>query len=167
MSKQKFRVGNIVKISEKFKDRYNQIKSNGTIISVSSVYDFTDHNNRKIYEVKFEDKDFVKPFYSYELDLVSDTWFAPIYMPLENVQCINNMTEKQIRDLDPEYYDFMEQYHKEHACCPKCGSKHHSSTLVGYLFNSQHPEKYKDMNSVTCIDCGWKGVVHQMVPEKH
>ena len=37
--------------------------------------------------------------------------------------CITNKTsEKEIKSLNHEYYDFMEKYHKEHAVCPKCGS---------------------------------------------
>jgi len=93
--------------------------------------------------------------------------YKSVFMPCENLHVItNNTTKEEIRSWNPEYYDFMEKYRKEHCCCPKCGSKHHSSTLVGYLFDAKHPEKYKDMNSVTCIDCGWKGVAHQLVPEK-
>ena len=34
--------------------------------------------------------------------------------------CITNKTsEKEIKSLNSEYYDFMEKYHKEHAVCPK------------------------------------------------
>ena len=93
--------------------------------------------------------------------------YNSVFMICENLHVItNNTTKEEIRSCNQEYYDFMEKYHKEHACCPKCGSKHYSSTLAGYLFDAKHHEKYKDMNHVTCMDCDWKGVVHQLVPEK-
>ena len=62
----------------------------------------------------------------------------------------NKTTEKEIRSWNPMHYDFMEKYHKEHAVCPKCGSKHYTHTIVGYIYDSTHPENYKDKNSVTC-----------------
>lgn len=62
------------------------------------------------------------------------------------------------------YEEFMNKYDKEHSCCPKCGSKNFSSTLVGYIYNPEKPEEYKDRNSVKCFDCGWRGIRHDMVP---
>lgn len=38
--------------------------------------------------------------------------------------------------------------------------------LAGYIFDSRHPEKYKDMNPAECLDCGYKGNVHSLVPEE-
>ena len=72
MSAQKFKVGDSVRINKKFQDRYNSIKTIGTVIYVESVYDFPDHNNRKAYIVQFPDKAFEKLFYSYELDKIID-----------------------------------------------------------------------------------------------
>ena len=44
--------------------------------------------------------------------------------------CITNkISEKEIRSLNHEYYDFMEKYHKDHAVCPKCGSKYYTHTI--------------------------------------
>ena len=64
-----------------------------------------------------------------------------------------------------EYLEYMEQYDKEHYCCPKCHSKNNSSTLVGYIYDPTHPEDYKDCNSVHCYTCGWNGIKHDMVPK--
>ena len=80
--------------------------------------------------------------------------------------CITNKTsEKEIKSLNHEYYDFMEKYHKDHAVCPKCGSKNYTHTIAGYIYNSKHSENYKDKNSVTCNKCGWHGIIHELVPE--
>lgn len=89
------------------------------------------------------------------------------YLPMDNVPLINGMSKEEIRNLDPEYYDFMEKYKEAHCCCPKCGSKHLTSTLVGYAFNREHPEEYVDYNSNVCMDCGWSGITDDLVPEKH
>ena len=78
---------------------------------------------------------------------------------------INKTSEKEIRSLNHEYYDFMEKYHKDHAVCPKCGSKYYTHTIAGYIYNSKHPENYKDKNGVTCNKCGWHGIIHELVPE--
>jgi hypothetical protein len=48
-------------------------------------------------------------------------------------------------------------YYLKHKCCPKCGSTHLLTTLVGYIGD--------DRNSAVC-DCGWKGIVHDLVEEK-
>lgn len=71
-------------------------------------------------------------------------------------------TEKTLK----EYNDFMFKYRTQHCCCPKCGSKNYSTTLAGYIFNSEHPEEYKNKNAVNCLDCGWRGIIHDLVPEK-
>lgn len=64
-----------------------------------------------------------------------------------------------------EYKEFMDKYEQEHYCCPKCHSRHFSCTLVGYIYNSDHPEEYKDRNSVHCFDCGWSGIRHDLAPK--
>ena len=88
------------------------------------------------------------------------------YIPAQTCRLITNeTTEEEIRSWNPVYYDFMKEYHIQHAVCPNCGSKHYSQTLVGYLFDSNHPERYADKNAVNCIDCGWKGTVHDLVKE--
>ena len=59
-----------------------------------------------------------------------------------------------------------EDYYRQHKCCPRCGSKNLMLGLAGYIFDSRHPETYKDMNPAECLDCGYKGNVHSLVPEE-
>ena len=65
-----------------------------------------------------------------------------------------------------EYNDIMDKYRAQHRCCPICSSRNYSTTLVGFFLDANHPDDYKDRNSVHCLDCGWKGIVHDLVPEK-
>ena len=65
-----------------------------------------------------------------------------------------------------EYNDFMSAYRDRHRCCPNCGSRNYTMTLAGFPFNHDKPDEYKDRNSCHCLDCGWKGIVHELVPEK-
>lgn len=67
--------------------------------------------------------------------------------------------------MNEERDKFMEEYAKQHACCPKCGSKNYTTTLAAYVFDHQHPEEYEDKNRVTCQVCGYKGSRHSLVPE--
>jgi len=52
------------------------------------------------------------------------------------------------------YETFMKEYRIKHEVCPKCGTKSHISTLLGYIFNSSTPDEYKDLNRCTCSNCG-------------
>ena len=73
-----------------------------------------------------------------------------------------NHTEESLK----EYNDFMSQYRSQHCCCPNCGSKNYITTLVGFILDMSKPEEYKDRNACHCQDCGWKGIAHELVPEK-
>jgi len=64
-----------------------------------------------------------------------------------------------------DYLEYMKIYHTEHYCCPVCHSKNFSSTLVGYAYDENHPENYKDSNSCHCYTCGWEGSRHKLVPK--
>ena len=64
------------------------------------------------------------------------------------------------------YKQFMAEYRNQHRVCPKCGSKNYTMTLVGCPFDERHPEDYKDRNACRCNNCGWGGIVHDLVPEK-
>ena len=55
-----------------------------------------------------------------------------------------------------------EDYYKLHKYCPKCGGDGWSTTLVGYLFDRNRPEDYRDMNRVDC-PCGWHGNYHDLI----
>ena len=63
------------------------------------------------------------------------------------------------------YEEFMKIYHTEHYCCPVCHSKNYSMTLLGFVYDENHPENYKDSNSCHCYTCGWKGPVHKLSPK--
>ena len=60
---------------------------------------------------------------------------------------------------------FYRNYRDAHYCCPECGSRNFSCTLVGYVLNTEHPEEYKDRNHVTCHNCGWSGIYHDLAPK--
>lgn len=62
-----------------------------------------------------------------------------------------------------EYLKFMKKYKKNHECCPKCGTKEYTTTLVGYIFNSEDKGNYKDLNICVCANCGDKHTVHDRV----
>ena len=57
---------------------------------------------------------------------------------------------------------------KQHICCPNCGSKIITTTLIAYIG--------KDLNGATCLHldpegnpiegCGWSGYVDDLVPEE-
>ena len=63
-----------------------------------------------------------------------------------------------------EYVTFMKKYSKLHAACPNCFGTSFSTTLAGYILDLNHPELYKNLNSTTCLKCGWKGTVHDRIP---
>jgi len=89
------------------------------------------------------------------------------FVPVEPCHLITNeTTQEEIRSWDPEAYDFRENYAKQHRVCPKCGSRNFSTTLVGYPLHKDHMETYKDLNRIECYNCGWKGIGHDLVPEK-
>jgi len=65
-----------------------------------------------------------------------------------------------------KYDEFMAEYNRLHEVCPVCGSNSYSCTLAGYIVNMDHPETYKDSNNIECMGCGFKGIVHDLVPKK-
>lgn len=70
--------------------------------------------------------------------------------------------EKFQRQYD--YDRFMEEYDRNHACCPKCGSIEYMTTLVGYVLNLDKKDEYKDKNRCRCGDCGDTHITHDRVP---
>jgi hypothetical protein len=40
------------------------------------------------------------------------------------------------------------------------------TTLVGYIFDLNKAEEYKDKNNCTCSDCGDEHIYHDRVPVK-
>ena len=52
------------------------------------------------------------------------------------------------------------EYHELHNSCPKCGSSHIISTLMGYIYDNL--ETFENRNEARC-GCGWRGIVHDLV----
>ena len=77
-----------------------------------------------------------------------------IYVPYVSVS---------VTESSDEYNKFMEEYRKLHALCPVCGSKNHSTTLVGYVLNMDKKDEYKDKNRCTCSDCKDVHIAHDRV----
>lgn len=76
------------------------------------------------------------------------------------------LTPEELKELEnnrKEYDKFMAQYKKDHAVCPKCGDKNHSSTLAGYIMYSDRREEFKDLNDCVCSKCGDKHIYHERV----
>ena len=84
------------------------------------------------------------------------------YIPTDNIPWVTGEFHNKETE---EYNQFMINYHKQHSCCPKCGSKNFTSTLVGYIFDTSKPDEYKDKNSCHYLDCGWRGIRHDLVPD--
>lgn len=81
---------------------------------------------------------------------------------------LKNKTPDQVKAFwkrESDYDSFMKQYQIDHKCCPECGETSHISTLVGYIFNHESPESYKDKNRCTC-KCGSVHIAHERVPKK-
>ena len=79
-----------------------------------------------------------------------------IYMPYV---CVENINPKP----DQVYEKFMKQYDNKHELCPKCGSKEHISTLMGYLFDRNNKDDYKDLNTCNCLNCGDVHTFHERI----
>ena len=67
---------------------------------------------------------------------------------------------------DNEYDAFMDQYKIDHAVCPKCGSNQQRTSLIGYVFNRDKKEEYRDRNRCTCMDCGSIHIKHDLISEE-
>ena len=65
-----------------------------------------------------------------------------------------------------EYDEFMKEYEKLHKFCPKCGGENYSVTFVGYPLDLKKKDKYKDLNTCVCSECGDKHIVHDRIPLK-
>lgn len=61
--------------------------------------------------------------------------------------------------------EILSEYKKQHRVCPKCKSTHYWQTLSKWVCDLKHPENYKDRNRVRCCSCGWKGIIHDLIPE--
>jgi ribosomal protein S27AE len=64
------------------------------------------------------------------------------------------------------YEIFMKEYKLKHELCPKCGAKSHSSTFMGYIFNTAKPDDYKDRNRCICSKCGDTHTYHDRISKQ-
>ena len=65
--------------------------------------------------------------------------------------------QQELEDVARKRY-----YDVSHVCCPKCRSEFIEQTLMGRPQSVLDP-RYKDTNRATCSDCGWSGIVHDLV----
>ena len=65
-----------------------------------------------------------------------------------------------------QYCELMAQYKSDHEVCPKCGSKGHSSTYMGYVMDMEKPEDYKDLNSCVCSECDYAHKTHDRISKE-
>lgn len=68
------------------------------------------------------------------------------------------------KESSKQYDMFMKDYHRKHECCPKCGDKQHTTTLVGYILNWDRKDEYKDLNRCVCAKCGNNHSTHERTP---
>lgn len=64
------------------------------------------------------------------------------------------------------YKKFMKAYRAQHELCPKCGSKNHESTLMGFVLNMDMKDEYKDLNRCKCMNCGDTHTAHERISRK-
>ncbi len=68
------------------------------------------------------------------------------------------------------------EYNNQHQACPNCGSNKVYKTLLGgpSVIHEDYEEllggpsviheDYEDDNRARCDPCGWKGIVHNLLP---
>lgn len=103
---------------------------------------------RELKDIPLEDLKFTLEYDSVDIVKNSD---ACVYSKMDDVNEIETVEE------------FRKEYNEEHAACPKCGSKRHSTTLVAYIINMSAKELYKDKNRCTCSDCGDVHITHDRI----
>lgn len=99
-------------------------------------------------------------------DLAPETLDAkPIDTPKSNVVYIDYIPSTG-KSPSLTYDEFMKEYQRLHAACPKCGATGHSSTYVAYVANMSNTAAYKDKNHCVCSECGDRHLTHDRVPVK-
>lgn len=89
---------------------------------------------------------------------VTENTKSHVYQETMCNDCVNKIHESErIRN------NFMNQYRKDHALCPKCKSSTHSSTLAGFIFYADKADEYKDLNNCVCSRCGDRHTTHERV----
>lgn len=80
------------------------------------------------------------------------------YIPVIDSNDLEFLTEER-----KEYKKVIKQYNLDHALCPKCGAKSHSTTYVGYILHMDRKDEYKDLNRCVCSNCGDVHTTHDRV----
>ena len=86
--------------------------------------------------------------------------YAPLYTPPSA-----GMTQAELDKVNTAVTLFYRKYHREHEACPCCGSTHIGSTLLAFVLTVGKEDEYRDANSCHC-KCGWRGIIHDLVPVK-
>ena len=60
-------------------------------------------------------------------------------------------------------YNSEKEYDLNHQVCPKCGNGRNNmfKTCVWFIFYKGEP--YKNENECECMECGWKGIVDDLI----
>jgi len=92
--------------------------------------------------------------------------FVTIASYPNNTDKSNNTNIDRIRreESHKKYKEFVDEYERLHAACPKCGNTGHSSTYMGYIVNMSDTASYKDRNHCVCSECGDGHLKHDRVP---
>lgn len=115
------------------------------------------------------DKSSVLGYKGSEHDLKETGYFYAPYIPLTVMEfkpeggfdCHEIDTRIKPSNWLPHPAHPRDLYYEAHKKCPICDSKNHCQTLMGFVFDMQHPELFKDKNRVNC-SCGWVGFVHDL-----
>ena len=83
-----------------------------------------------------------------------------------NIEDLSQEEQDRILASVKESDIFRAKYKKDHKCCPKCGAEGHSSTLAGFIINSDDRESYKNLNTCVCSECYDVHKTHDRVPMK-
>lgn len=59
------------------------------------------------------------------------------------------------------FSEINDRYRELHRYCPRCGSDDLEQTMVGFIFANL--ESAQDTNRCTCQECGWRGIVHDLI----
>lgn len=90
--------------------------------------------------------------------IISEKEMSHLYSSPVCFDCANKEHHSRL-----EYDSFMNQYHKDHALCPKCKNSGHTSTLAAYAYHIGKPDEYKNLNTCECTRCGDKHTTHERI----
>lgn len=61
--------------------------------------------------------------------------------------------EQNTFESEDIYLETMDEYHRMHELCPKCGCKKYKQTWEVFILNLKKKSVYKDTNKATCQNC--------------